>query len=349
MERRNNILKEAVVFLIAVLMLLSIAAIATSNRINTIGSPKSEMNYISKNMLSSHLQNDVILWDNYVFSWKTAYHSQDDPPEAPHQWDSFVADDFRFEEETEVKWVFWQIYYGFAPGGKDYHYDWNITFFKDDGTGNSPGDIYEGPITISDSDIYKSLPYFNTSNSWACGAHTFLPEPVTFDADTKYWISVYSIGRIYPQTFFPCHNESDGGILLHEGKFKSEYFGYPEWTDLSVLDDEPLDSNFILGGDPPTEVTLNKGLGVTATIADNTPEGYPPMINVTVNFTATGGFVLNPTKTVVIPEIAPQTAGTAKYFPIGFGKITVTVDIILADIGVPSTEIEGRLLLILLL
>ena len=318
------------------------------NSINTIGSPKCDITSIPNNILPCSLQNDVILWDNYVFSWKTAYHSQDDPPEEPEQWDSFVVDDFMFEEETEVKWVFWQIYYGYAPGGRDYHYDWNITFFEDDGTGNNPGNIYEGPITILDADILKSLPYFNTSNAWACGAHTFLPEPVTFDADTKYWISIYSIGPIYPQTYFPCHNEADGGILLHEGKFKSEHWGYPDWTDFSVVEGEPLDSNFILGRDPPTEVTLTKGLGVTATIADNTPEDYPPMINVTVTFTATGGFVLNPTKTVVIPEIAPQTSETVKYLPIGLGKITVTVDIITADIGVPSTEIQGLLLLMLL-
>jgi hypothetical protein len=348
MERRNNIFKEAVVLLIAVSMFLSIAAMATSTKMNTIGSPKCEITSIQKNILPCNLQNDVILWDNYVFSWTIAYHSQDDPPEEPEQWDSFVADDFMFEEETEVKWVFWQIYYSRAPG-RDYHYDWNITFFEDDGTGNNPGNIYEGPITILDADIIKSPPYFNTSTAWACAAHTFLSEPVTFDADTKYWISIYSIGPIYPQTYFPCHNEADGGILLHEGKFKSEHWGYPDWTDFSVVEGEPLDSNFILGGEPPTEVTLTKGLGVTATIADNTPVGYPPMINVTVNFTATGGFVLNPTKTVVIPEIAPQTAGTAKYFPIGFGNITVTVDIVLADLGVPSEEIVGKLLLILLL
>jgi hypothetical protein len=354
MERRKFFLKEAGVILIGVLLICtSVAAISTITDETNLITPSCEITSPIKTPFPSKLQDDVILWDNYVLNWCTAYHSQDEPPGDPPVVESFVADDFMFEEETEVYWVFWQFMYwncNNVEGPKDYHYDWNITFFEDDGTGESPGNVYQGPITIADADIDKSLPYINSTTQangmWVCGGTAFLPESVTFNADTKYWLTIYSTGPIFPQTGWCMHCELHGGILLHEAKFKSEHWGYPDWTNFTIVNGEPLDSSFVLGGDPPNEITLSKGLGVTATIADNTPEGYPPMINVTVNFIATGGFVLNPTKTVVIPEIAPQTAGTAKYFPIGFGKITVTVDAAGEGIGVGSAEIEGRLLLI---
>lgn len=348
--KRKNLLKEAGVLLIGVLLIcVSVAAMATTTDKPDLTSPKCEMNFSIKNSLPSHLQDNVILWDNFVLDWNIAYHSQDDPPEEPEQWDSFVADDFMFEEETEVHWVFWQIYYGFAPG-KDYHYDWNITFFEDDGTGNNPGDIYEGPITIADADIDKSLAYFNYTTAWACGATAFLPEPLTFDADTKYWISIYSIGPIYPQTFFPVHNESLGGILLHEGKFKSEHWGYPDWTDFTVVDGEPLDSNFVLGGDPPFEVTISKGLGVTATVTNNLPLTEDEILhNLTVNFTATGGFVLNREKGFVIPEFREGTTETFKWYPIGFGSIAINVDIKTYEVGIGTVEDTGLLLLLFVL
>jgi len=349
MEKRKYILKKAIVLQIAVIMLLSIAVIATSTQINTIGAPKCEITSIPKKIMPCLQEDNVILWDNYVTTWNIAYHSQDDPPGEPEQWDSFVADDFMFNEETEVEWIYWQIYYGFAPA-KDYHYDWNITFFEDDGTGNNPGGIYEGPITIADADIDKSEPYINESTTWACGATAFFPEPITFNADTKYWITIYSIGPIYPQTFLPVHDEATGGILMHEAKIKSDHWGYPEWTDLTEAYGEPLDANFILGGDPPFEVTIKKGLGVKVTVTNNLPEGEQGLVhNLTVNITATGGFVLNPTKNVLVAEFEGQTTETIKWFPIGFGSITIKAACTSTDVGIGSVETEGFLALLLVL
>ena len=347
--KRKPILKEAGVLTIGVLLICtSVAAMATTQT-TTIATPQCEINSLLKNPFPGNFQDNVIVWDNYVIHWNTAYHSQDDPPEEPEQWDSFVADDFMFEEETEVNWLYWQIYYGYATA-KDYHYDWNITFFEDDGTGNNPGAIYEGPFTIYDEDIDKSLPYINESTVWACGATAFLPESVTFDADTKYWISIYSIGPIFPQTFFPVHNETLGGILLHEGKFKSEHWGYPDWTDFTVVHGEALDSNFILGGDPPNEITISKGLGVTITITNNLPEGDIGLVhNVTVNITTTGGFVINPTKNVLIPEFEGQTTETIKYYPIGFGNIAINVYCTSADVGVGTVDTTGFLIVFFLM
>lgn len=357
MKYRKNILKEAGILLIGVLLIFSsVTVMATTSEKTDLTASSIKIDTPIRNSGPCLFQDNVILWDNYVMSWNTAYHAQDDPPEEPEQWDSFVADDFMFEEETEVHWIFWQIYYGYcnnAEGPKDYHFDWNITFFEDDGTGNNPGDIYEGPITIADADIDKSLPYFNdsyTGGRWGCGATGFLPEPVTFNADTKYWISIYSTGPIYPQTYFPVHNESLGGILLHEGKIKSEYWGYPDWTDFTVVHGEPLDSNFILGGYPPFEVSISKGLGVTVTITNNLPEGEEGLVyNLTVNLTATGGFVLNPIKNVLIAEFEGQTTETVKWFPIGFGSIAIDVACTSPDVGIEDADTTGFLILFFIL
>ncbi len=349
MKNKKNILKEAVVLLIAAAMFLSIAVTSTPTQMNTIGTPKCEITSLPKNILSYSQQDNIVLWDNNILYSTVAYHSQDDPPEDVRQWDSFVADDFIFENETEVKWVYWGIYYGYAPGGKDYHYDWNVTFFEDDGTGNSPGDIYAGPLTIADEDIGKSFPYFNTTTSWGCGAVAFLPEPVIFNADTKYWVTIYSIGSIYPQTYLPCHNESMGGILLHEAKFKSDHWGFPDWTDLSdpLLWGQPLDVNFVLGGDPPFDVKIKKGLGVTITLTSNLPAVDEYTVhNMTVNCTATGNIFFNPTKNVVFDEFPGQTTMKFRWFPIGFGKITINVACTSLEVGLVPVEEEALLLLI---
>ena len=197
-----------------------------------------------------------------------------------------------------------------------------------------------------DEDIIKSLPYFNYGTNWACGGHTFLPESVTFDAETKYWISIYSTGPILPQTFFPVHNESTGGILLHEGKFKSEHWGYPDWTDFTEVHGAPLDSNFVLGGDPPFEITIDKGLGVSVSVTNNLPLTEDEILhNLTVNITATGGFVLNPIKNEFIPEFEEETTETIKWFPIGFGRITIDVNCTTLEVGIGKANTTGFLLL----
>jgi hypothetical protein len=358
MERRKFFFKEAGTLLIGVLLICtSVAAISTITDKTKLITPSCEITSPIKNPFPSQLQDDVILWDNYVLSWCTAYHSQDEPPGDPPEVDSFVADDFMFEEETEVHWVFWQFMYwncNNVEGPKDYHYDWNITFFEDDGTGNSPGDIYKSPITIADADIDKSLPYINSTTDangmWVCGGTAFLPEPVTFNADTKYWLTIYSTGPIFPQTGWCMHCELHGGILLHEAKFKSEHWGYPDWTNFTIVNGEPLDSSFVLGGDHPFEITISKGLGVTASVTNNLPENEDFTIeNLTTTFTATGGFVLNPTKTVVIPEFNEGTTETIKWFPIGIGRITIEVYCTSTNVGIGTAKDTGLLLLFFVL
>jgi hypothetical protein len=351
MKRNKYILKEASVITIGMLLICTcVAGIATTN-IDDKVSLKCETPNTPQNIFPCQLSEAIPLWDNFVLTWKVGYHSQNDP----EQFDSYVADDFLFETETEVNWVYWQIWYGWVPP-RDYHYNYSITFFEDDGTGTSPGAIYKGPYAIADEDIDKSRPYVNLSfpdNTWICGATSLLPEPVVFNADTKYWITIYSVGPISPYTYFSLHNESQGGIRLHEAKVRSDHWGYPNWTSLSeiTVDNEQLDANFILGGgDPPFEVSIKKGLGATITITNNLPEGEIGLVNnMTVNITATGDIILNPIKNVLIPEFEGQTTETIKYYPIGIGNIAIKVYCTSDELGIGDTETTGLLLIVFLL
>jgi hypothetical protein len=351
--KKKPILKEASVLIIGILLMCtSVAGIATTT-MGSIGNLNCETTITQHKISSGQIQDDIFLWDNFVDTWKTGYHAQDDPPGEPEQWDSFVADDFMFEEETEVRWIFWQNVYGFSFPPKDYHYDFNITFYEDDGTGTCPGAIYVGPITIPDEDIEKSHCYVNQtfpSSLWACGLSAYLPEPVTFDAFTKYWLSIYSIGPILPQTYFPVHNESVGGIKLHQAKFLSEHWGYPVWTNFSEVDSdgEQLDGNFILGGNDPVAITIKCGLGLTLSMTNMLSEEFIAH-NVTVNITTDGGFVFNPIKNVLIPEFKGQQTETIRFYPLGLGKITIDCVMCCDENGIASPEIEGRLFLIFLL
>ncbi len=352
---KKNILKEASVLLIGVIMICSsLAAIATTD----IQPYKAEINNCSiektiKIVKPSFFQAKCVVWDNKATNLTTAYHAQDDPSTVPTEWDSFPADDFQFTEDTDVYWVYWAMcYWNCNPvgGPRDFHYDWNITFFEDDGTGNGPGVIFAGPFTITDADIIKGEEYYNSTTQangmWISGMGALLPNPITFTTGTKYWISLYSTGPHFPQSGWYCHNESADGILLHEAVFKSAHWGYPDWTDFTIVHGEPLDMAFLLGGELlPFEVTLSKGLGIKATIKNLLPEPYYQE-NITVTFTATGGFVFNPIKTSYIEKLDVGATDTLKYYPIGFGKITVEVYAISNTSAAGWSNTSGSLFLI---
>lgn len=333
MRKKSYILKEAGVLLIGALLICSsVAAMATTSEISIATTTnmkiKTPINKIGQ------FQSGNVLWDNWVENYSGAIAAQHEPPGTPNRLDAFPADDFIFDEDTEVFRVYWgSSYYGcnYAQGPKNYHYDWNITFFEDDGTGHQPGNVYAGPFTILDADITNSGAYINDTTQangiWAAAFWAWLPDPVTFNADTKYWLSIYSINEIFPQTSWAYHNESLGGILLHQAVWKSEYFGTPNWTNLSdVVVYEPVDMLFaLLNSDPDFEVTISKGLGITSTIKN---QGLGDATNVTATITATGGLVLfGGTKTVSVGDINIGDTGTAKSFLIGIGNIAIEVQV----------------------
>jgi hypothetical protein len=207
----------------------------------------------------------------------------------------FAADDFQLTAQKTVNALFWQGGYfqcELAQGLMDYDWDWRIIFWEDYGDGNKPGnEIYNQ--TIPTASIARSFWYdwTNPDNGrqyWAANYSAEIPE-ITFDANTKYWITIQGIGAYPPQACWCRHNDSVGGILLHQAVFKGVLWGYTDWTDLSVLvtDALPHDLNYQLLSLEDTTPPVT-----TATLeGDMSGDVYITDVTVTLTATDTGSGV----------------------------------------------------------
>jgi hypothetical protein len=207
---------------------------------------------------------------------------------------AFPADDFQLGSEATVESIFWQGGYfqcQLAQGQMDYQWDWRVIFWSDDGTGDHPGsEIYNQ--TIPDAAITREHWYdythpTNGNTYWVANYSTELPVPITFEANTKYWVTVQGIQtpNTYPQACWSRHNITDGGILLHEAEILAAYWGYSTWTDISVLvtDQLPHDLNYQLFGTGGVDTTPP----VTTASLEGDMSGGVYISDVTVTLTAT--------------------------------------------------------------
>jgi hypothetical protein len=140
------------------------------------------------------------------------------------QFDCHIADDFHFEEDTEVFDVHW---IGGYWNGDPAEFDWCISFFKDDGSGESPvGTPYEpshaGPFCFAWDEM--------TIEDLGDGYYKFgvdLPEAILFPACYKFWISIWGYGNFPPQSGWAYHQDP---VTLSPAVWGSNYFGHPFWT-----------------------------------------------------------------------------------------------------------------------
>ena len=218
MKKESNILKEAVVFLIVISMVFSTVALAntkTQPQITTTSGHGSGMG----------ARGDIV-WDNDM-NYDGLCSAQLD---AEITFESECADDFHFEEDIEVCDVHWIGGYW----GTDYnttHWPWEIIFYINDGTGTAPGSIYAGPFTYNYGDYTETL--IEDDGSIYYEISVDLPQNILFPAYYKFWISIQGIGSYPPQSGWAYHFDP---IKLHEAVFRSSYFGYPDWTNWSVVD-----------------------------------------------------------------------------------------------------------------
>ena len=248
--KTKTIKREAAVLLITALMAFSsVTVLANTNISSTPAKPVQPTR-------------DGMVWDNNIL-----YHGALGGiivsvlrPDG----DATPADDFQFTTDTQVTSVFWQGGYfqcELAQGFKDYGWPWNIIFWTDDGTGNQPGTIIYNQ-TIDNSSIPHTFWYQyirpDTGRYYYVMNYTAtLPVPITFTANTKYWITVQGVGAYPPQACWVRHNESYGGIQLHEAMFMGALWGYPSWVTLKTLAPDGLshDLNFQLFGGAPGDTT----------------------------------------------------------------------------------------------
>lgn len=229
MKKGKEILKEASVLLIAIIMVLSTSVMAQTEEQNT------PVISVEGSGQGPGAIGDVV-WDNgmdYIGLVTAQFDEQ-------YPFESEVADDFHFEEDTEVcdvHWVggYWQTGYDTA------HWPWEITFYKDDGTGEKPGGIYVGPLTFEEGEYTETL-IEDTGTSIYYELSVDLPENYLFYACEKYWISIQGIGIFPPQSGIGYHSE----VLLSEMVFRSEFFGYSEWTGATEAWGEERDLCFQL-------------------------------------------------------------------------------------------------------
>ena len=218
-----KILKGAVVLLIAIAMIFSSVAIA-----KTIKEKKIKLSTIHEG--SGKVARDAIIWDNGM-EYDGICAAQYD---TAVPFEAECADDFHFEVDTEVCDVHWIGGYWNGDNYSTVHWPWEIIFYNDDGTGTAPGTLYAGPFQydyceycetfIEDTGDTQSGIYYEFS--------VYLPENILFPAYNKFWISIQGIGDFPPQSGWAYHLDP---LILHEAVFRSDYFGYPDWTDWNEI------------------------------------------------------------------------------------------------------------------
>ncbi|MGF3554176.1 MAG: hypothetical protein ACQXXF_02725 [Thermoplasmatota archaeon] len=64
---------------------------------------------------------------------------------------------------------------------------------------------------------------------WVANYSVQLPVNITFNANTKYWITIQGTQgtNAYPQACWTRHNNTDGGIKLNEALIKAAWWGLP--------------------------------------------------------------------------------------------------------------------------
>lgn len=234
--RKKNILKAAGVLLIAIAMISSSIAIAdTQIKESTI-----ELNTSHKG--SGSAARGEIVWDNGM-NYDGLLAAQE--PSSPANLDAYPADDFHFEEDTEVCDVHW---IGGYYNGDPQEWDWCILFYYDRGDGNAPGNVYAGKFCYSWADIAKQELEPGYYQMWVD-----LPENIMFPACEKFWISIWAVGDHFPQSAWGYHQDP---IIMHEAVLKSDWFGVPDWTDTSLLLGYAVDMCFQLTtkGEPCEEL-----------------------------------------------------------------------------------------------
>ena len=231
---QKKILKRAIVLLLIALMISSSGVVSA----NTFTSALKMLNKETRTATAPVKRG--LLWDNVlgVHGISGGVIVSTARPDGV----AFSADDFELDTTTPVNKVVWQGGYfqcEQAQGFKDYDWDWRVIFWEDFGDGTKPGNlIYNQTIPTANIQREHWYDFTNTSSGreyWVANYSATIPVSPTFTAGTKYWITVQGVGAYPPQACWSRHNESVGGIKLHQAKFKGGLWGYTDWTDISSL------------------------------------------------------------------------------------------------------------------
>jgi hypothetical protein len=240
--------------------------VITDGEIGTLDVP-SALSYLDENEINPELtapakidprpytgstRGDVV-WDNdmgYVNLLAAQY-------DVGINFDSYVADDFHFEEDTivaDVHWIggYWNPYYWTGA------MDWCISFMNDDGTGNAPDSHPQtpsvaGPFCFTWAQLNPIL-LEDSGSSIYYELSTGIP-PIVFTGCEKYWVAIWAEGAIWPQSGMGAHTDP---ITLHQATWGSDYFGLPFWTNSEDVTGAPYDLAFQLTTAPDNDVGVTE-------------------------------------------------------------------------------------------
>ena len=217
MRRGRKLISGAVVLLFAIALVFSSMAIANTQI------KQSNLETNTSHEGSGIGARGAIVWDNGM-QYGGLGASQED---TQYPLSFMCADDFLFEEPTEVCDVHWVGGYWNDATYNTVHWPWMITFYYDDGTGERPGQIYLGPF-VFDNTQYTEVLIEDTGTSIYYEFSVDLLENYLFPADEKFWMVIQGVGFFPPQSGWGLHEDP---ITLHEAVFKGELLGFPDWTD----------------------------------------------------------------------------------------------------------------------
>lgn len=218
--KRSNKLKEISIIVILTLILTSISVIAYTKN-------EQPRQIILNKHISSNIFNNIptdigskkIVWDNGLHEegLKASQYDEDWP------FDCFQADDFLFDEPTSIDGVKWYCGYW---GGDPEPFDWFISFYLDDGSNQFPDGLphspsFAGPFCFTDEVIEKEQ-----TEPCCFYMKVDLPEIITFEAEEKYWISIWGQGPLFPQCGWGYHSD----FLLNPAVWGSDTFEIIYWT-----------------------------------------------------------------------------------------------------------------------
>lgn len=228
--KKENILKGAGVLLIAALLVFSTVAVTADTNEN---SPT--LTTEAKGTAPTTI--GPVLWDNGMdYSGLCAAQME------AGGLDCRQADDFLFEDDTEIFDVHWVGGY-WQTGYQNAHWPWEIIFWFDDGTGNAPGTMMAS--FYFDVGQYTETFIADTGTSIYYEMSVILPDPTMFLAGEKYWITIWAYGSTMPQSGWGKHDTT----IMHQAVWWSDYFGLPPWTNGEDVLGYPHDTCFQLTGE----------------------------------------------------------------------------------------------------
>ena len=169
--------------------------------------------------------------------------------------DPILADDFVLTDpDTTVTDVHWIGGYWNGPPD-DGNFDWEVTFYMDN---------FGVPGAVLYSELFANAATNETFIEGAPGASNYfsydvtLTDSVVLAAGPTYWLSVQGQGNYAPQSGWAYHLDP---ILGSPAQFKSNYFGFPNWTRSFDVFGYDVDACFQLTGipEPATLVLLTLG------------------------------------------------------------------------------------------